>query len=106
MTRALVPLLTGIGLDAVSIGANGGSTPPDVPDIFRWQDVASGTELLAMFNWPNYGMWPQNAPVVVGKTALVLNWNGDNAGPKTAAAYLKTWAALSTAFNHLSPSLR
>jgi hypothetical protein len=40
------------GVTAVSIGANDGSTPPQVPKAFEWVDVESGTSLMGLFNWP------------------------------------------------------
>ena len=49
--------------DAITVGANDGSTPPNVPDIhggrdwtepmpFVWEDEQSGEDILAMWNWP------------------------------------------------------
>mgnify|MGYP006163268775 FL=1 len=57
LTRALIPLLKSAGVRAVSIGANDGSTPPDVPPAFLWRDRASRTDIVALLNWPGYGSW-------------------------------------------------
>ena len=52
LTRGLVPLLANAGVTAISIGANDGSTPPDVPKAFEWVDEASNTSLIGLLNWP------------------------------------------------------
>ena len=48
---------------------------------------------------PGYGS-VGNGPVIVKGTthALVYNWNGDNAGPSSVAAYQSTFAKLATTF--------
>jgi len=99
MTRSLIPLLTKAGVTAISIGANDGSTPPTVPKIFKWIDQMSNTSLLGMLNWPGYGS-VSNGPVIVEgvKHALVYNWNGDNAGPFSAADYTTAFAKLGQQF--------
>jgi hypothetical protein len=74
MTRSLIPILKGAGVTAISVGANDGSTPPNVPFNmttgngsvtsqidwshpmpFVWHDAASGNDILGMWNWPGYG---------------------------------------------------
>lgn len=99
MTRALVPLLSKAGVTAISIGANDGSTPPSVPNIFQWVDAASNTSLLGLFVWPGYGSL-KNDPVVVNTSthALVYNWNGDNAGPFAASAYASLFGTIGKKF--------
>ncbi len=62
MTRALMPILNRRGITAVSIGANDGSTPPDLPPCFRWVDApnasaagagtGSNSSVVGLFNWP------------------------------------------------------
>ncbi len=100
--RSAIPFLNRSGISAVSIGANDGSTPPDVPPCFLWEDTASGTSLLGLFTWPGYGEMPlthQTMCKVDGLThALVYNWNGDNAGPWEASRYRNTWASLAESF--------
>jgi hypothetical protein len=51
-TRGAVPILAGQGIKAVTVGTNGGCAPPDVPHntVFIWSDVASGTQILAMWH--------------------------------------------------------
>lgn len=36
MTVAVIPILKSHGVDTISVGANGASTPPNVPPFFRW----------------------------------------------------------------------
>ena len=139
LTRALVPLLKRAGVRAVTIGANDGSTPPDVPAAFLWQDLATSTDMVSLLNWPGYGSWhptgkqvvepvgehPEPAaelsfdprdflehhgrgdgPMVFGRKtarggeahALVYNFNGDNAGPRSAKDYVKTVASIQSVF--------
>lgn len=55
LTRALVPLLKRAGVRSISIGANDGSTPPDVPAAFLWKDLATpgaDGEIVTFVNWP------------------------------------------------------
>ena len=104
MTRALVPILKKQGVTAISIGANDGSTPPDVPPCFLWKDKLSGETLVGLFNWPGYGSLPlshQMTCLVDGlEHALVYNWNGDNAGPSAAKDYAAHWATVQKAFTN------
>ena len=65
MTRALIPLLKGAGVRAISIGANDGSTPPDVPPAFLWKDNATSTEIVGLLNWPGYGHWNPKGQQVI-----------------------------------------
>jgi hypothetical protein len=45
MTRAVLPLLNKHGVNALSIGVNGGCAPAAVPSIFRWTDLASNASV-------------------------------------------------------------
>ena len=91
MTRSIIPIIKEYGVDAITVGANDGSTPPNVPDVkggrdwtapmpFVWEDPVSGEDILAMWNWPGYGSYPHNPPVLVPGLdhALVYNFAGDN----------------------------
>lgn len=42
------------------------------------QDPVSGEDILAMWNWPGYGSYPKNPPVLVDGLdhALVYNFAG------------------------------
>ena len=96
MTRSLIPILKRAGVTAISVGANDGSTPPNVPFNqstgndsvtsaidwshpmpFVWHDATSKEDIIGMWNWPGYGSYPKNPAMVVPgvKHALVLNFN-------------------------------
>ena len=102
MTRAMIPILEANGVTAISIGANDGSSPPQLPPCFVWKDPASGKSLLGLFNWPGYGSLPishQKQRQVPGlEHALVYNWNGDNAGPSDAKRYAANWQEIAKVF--------
>lgn len=48
MTRNAIPILTDEGVQAITIGVNGGSAPPGVPKNtpFIWRDRPSGKEII------------------------------------------------------------
>lgn len=50
MSQAAIPLLASFGGRAVSVGVNGGSTPPYVPRAFMWKDPDSGAAMPAMWH--------------------------------------------------------
>lgn len=60
MTRSVIPILKAYGVDAISVGANDGSTPPNVPDVkgardwtnpepFVWQVRNHGLESCSSY---------------------------------------------------------
>ena len=53
MTRGIIPVLKRSNVTGITIGANDGSTPPDVPigTPFVWKDATSGESLFALFTW-------------------------------------------------------
>lgn len=76
-TRGIVPVLADKGIKMLHIGVNGCSTVPEVPSFFRWLDEASGKEVL-MFYDSQYG---GGNVLPDGKTAVEIQFTGDNAGP-------------------------
>ena len=58
-TRALVPILVKNNITALSIGVNGGSPAPDMPNPGVWRDPASGTSVLYMQTGQGQG-YPNN----------------------------------------------
>ena len=91
MTRSVIPTLLSEGVTTVSVGVNPASTYPRVPKVFRWFDPPSGKEIFAMWHPKGYGGFSFNESVTVPglSHALVTDWNGDNAGPKSAEQYLE-----------------
>jgi hypothetical protein len=86
MTRSIIPLLASRGVHTISVGVNGGSTPPNVPTAFDWHDPVSNTSVRALYVNGGYGgesVVPgyHVATVIPGLShALVVAWRGDNAG--------------------------
>jgi Domain of unknown function (DUF5054) len=79
-TRAIVPLLADAGIRFLHIGVNPGSSPPDVPPVFRWRDP-DGSEIIVMYQRGGYG----DLVTVPGMTeALAFAHTGDNRGPQSA----------------------
>jgi hypothetical protein len=55
LSRAAVPLLARRGVRMVSVGENMQIAPVNVPPIFVWKDLASGSEVLGLFHANGYG---------------------------------------------------
>lgn len=55
MTRSIIPLLRKRNVDTISVGSNGGSTPPNVPQAFIWKDPVSGDNVTALYLQGGYG---------------------------------------------------
>ncbi|KAH3812032.1 hypothetical protein DPMN_140453, partial [Dreissena polymorpha] len=91
-TRAVIPLLKKLGVQALSIGVNGATSPADVPPVFLWK---SGNESLVTLyhprGYPNgYGPTPlfpgglsrKDCAIVDGlEHALCFAFRSDNQGP-------------------------
>ena len=101
LTRSLIPILKSRNVKAISIGANAGSTPPELPPCFLWQD-SDGSSLYGLYTWPGYGMMPlsHQRPCILPNLdhALVYNWNGDNGGPLRAEDYANNFAEIQLNF--------
>lgn len=54
LTAAAVPTLLAAGIRAISVGVNGGSTPPNVPKVFTWA-LEGGPSIRAMWLQGGYG---------------------------------------------------
>ncbi len=82
-TRAIVPLLAEAGIRFLHLGANAASTPPDVPNVFRWMDGA--TDLMVMYQKGGYG----DLMTVAGLgDAIAFAHTNDNEGPQTFESVL------------------
>jgi len=80
-TRAIVPLLHEAKVEFLHIGVNQASTPPDVPDLFRWK-APQGEEITVMYAKGDYGEFA----VLPNGTAVHFAHTGDNLGPPASAA--------------------
>ncbi|WP_347260628.1 DUF5054 domain-containing protein [Rudaea sp.] len=77
-TLGIVPLLARAGVKFLHIGVNSASTPPDVPDLFRWR-APDGEEILVAYQ-KSYG-----STHFVDGTNLALSFahTNDNIGPQS-----------------------
>ncbi len=88
-TRGIVPLLAEVGVTFLHIGVNPGSTVPNVPPLFRWQDE-SGAELMVMYE-SGYG----SAFVIDGlEDSLAFGHTSDNMGPQSPDQVLEVYREL------------
>lgn len=91
LSRAALPTLRDAGVAALSVGVNGGSTPPNVPRAFLWRDSATGLEMPSFWLGGGYGGFslfglPRVLTRVPGSAhGLIVAWRGDNAGPPGSA---------------------
>lgn len=102
-TRGLVSVLAGAGVEFLHIGVNPASSPPRVPQLFRWRDPAAHgaqaplgvPEVLVMYQPGSYG----DVQVLPGTdTAVAIDLTGDNLGPPSAADVVERWDALARRF--------
>ena len=56
MTRSVLPILSTAGVQAISVGVNGASMPPNVPRVFMWRDPVSNVTVPSM--WHPHGCVP------------------------------------------------
>jgi hypothetical protein len=78
-TRSIVTPLAENGIKLLDIGVNSASTPPEVPDLFRWQD-STGSSIVVMYHRKEYG-----GVVEIPSTelAVAIEVRNDNDGPHT-----------------------
>eukprot|EP01083_Nonionella_stella_P031943 87397_1 len=101
ITRAVIPLLAKNNITAVSIGQNGQLGPPPAPfdtidanipypRIFRWRDVESETEVIALWHSYGYGGIKRSDCIEVpySSHAFCAMVKGDNSGPPETLNYL------------------
>lgn len=88
LTRAAIPALASAGIQAISVGVNGGSAPPAVPlnSLFWWQDPSSQKKLLAVWHPGGYSGFPVDSAAECLSSpglnhVLCCAWKGDNEGP-------------------------
>jgi hypothetical protein len=93
-TIGAVPVLAAAGIRLVHIGVNAASTPPSVPDLFRF-GPDPGREILVLYQKHDYGavqVWPELG------VALALAHAGDNHGPPSVEQVHQTYADLRRRF--------
>lgn len=93
-TIGAVAAFAAAGIRFLHIGINAASTPPDVPDLFRFGPDPK-REILVLYQKDGYGavqVWPELG------FALALAHAGDNQGPPTARQVRETYADLRRRF--------
>ena len=103
MTSAMIPVLRDNGVQAITVGVNEASMPPDVPTVFRWHDKTSNATILAMWHPGGYGgtkgISLDSMVVVPGMShALAFAIRGDNSGPPSVFEVIKNYATLKELF--------
>lgn len=100
MTRSVIPLLNKVGVRAITVGVNGGSSPPAVSSAFIWKDVQSGFDILAMWHPGGYGGIDLSDCVIVKglPDALAFAFRGDNQGPPGVDEVLSNYEQLRKEF--------
>jgi Domain of unknown function (DUF5054) len=100
LTRSALRVLASSGVRAISLGVNGGTTPPSLPKVCVWRDEASNTSMPLYTLQGGYGgielLHHRAVTVVPGsRHAMVVAWRGDNAGPPESAEQVELlWAQL------------
>ncbi|XP_046330094.2 uncharacterized protein LOC124113675 isoform X1 [Haliotis rufescens] len=97
MSIALLPLYAKHGIEGISVGVNGGSAPPAVPKIFRWE--YQNASLIGMWHPRGYpdppGKYPARALGLSAKDcvtfegldeAMCYAFKSDNQGPPASMA--------------------
>jgi hypothetical protein len=94
-SRGLVGPLAAHGVKFLDIGVNDASTPPQVPELFVWQEP-DGASLIMMYHH-SYGGIVQ-APD--SDLAVDVEMRGDNSGPQSVEEVTKIYAGLRKRFPH------
>ncbi len=85
-SRGIVAPLAAAGVKLLDIGVNHASTPPDVPDVFLWQDktpserTAAPSSVVMLYHRLGYGSTLQ---IPGSNLAIDVEVRGDNSGPHT-----------------------
>lgn len=87
-TCGIIPLLSSAGIDFLHLGSNPGSTPPDVPELFIWENPEAGAHITVMYQKGGYGNIFA-APNL--KTGLNVTFTCDNLGPPERDEILKAF---------------
>eukprot|EP01084_Bolivina_argentea_P099980 179630_1 len=106
MTRGVIPYLLKHGIRAISVGVNGASAPPDVPDIFRWKSLDGTQEVLVIYHPDGYGgIKAKDCPIINNNITsydhtLATFFRLDNHGPQFIEQVLKTMDQIGLEFKN------
>lgn len=109
-TRSIIAPMVNSGIRFLHIGVNPASSIPAVPDFCRWRDP-EGNELILVYQ-QDYG----TESIIPGtKTAIAINFTGDNHGPHNYKQVKNIYAGLrkrypnaqlvGTSFNEIAQEL-
>jgi hypothetical protein len=79
-SRGLIAPLAAAGVTLLDIGVNPASTPPDVPEVFRWQNP-DGASIAMLYHRSDYGGVIR---VPNSNLAVAVEMRSDNSGPQSA----------------------
>jgi hypothetical protein len=79
-SRGLIAPLAAAGVTLLDIGVNPASTPPDVPEVFRWQNP-DGASIAMLYHKSDYGGVIR---VPSSDLAVAVEVRSDNSGPQSA----------------------
>jgi hypothetical protein len=88
-TRSIISPLHDAGIRFLHIGVNNQSAVPNVPPVCLWRNT-DGKEIILMYQ----GEYGENMTLPDGKTAISINFTGDNHGPHTAEQVKSIYANL------------
>lgn len=101
MTQSVIPILLSNGIEAISVGVNGGSAPPNVPKAFIWRNSATNQSIRTFYLQGGYSgfhlptTFTAVTPVPGSDSVMVVLWRGDNAGPPPLVSDVESdWASL------------
>jgi len=90
VTRSIIPILQRNGIHLLHIGANPGAAVPKVPEVFRWRDLISGSEINVIYQ-SGYGRTLR----IPGSGIVVdINFTSDNHGPHSEDQIKKIYTDL------------
>lgn len=100
-SRGIVAPLQAAGVKLLDIGVNEASTPPDVPEVFLWQDqvpaesTATPSSVVMLYHRMGYGGTVQ---IPGSDLAIDVEVRGDNSGPHTPEEIAAIYARLREQF--------
>lgn len=93
-SRGMIGPLQAAGVRLLDIGINAASVPPDVPDVFLWQD-SQGHSLAMLYHRHDYGSVLR---IPGSDLAVAVEVRNDNSGPHTLEEILAIYKKLREQF--------
>lgn len=93
-TVAMVPYLQKAGIEFLHLGVNSASTPPDVPELFRWMGPGN-SQIVVMYSKSGYGNVMR---IPYTDTYVYFAHTNDNMGPHSAEEVISIYEKLHEAY--------